>query len=288
MAQAVALGTHMSMAQAQRCVLSSCLDQIGVNASQMASGDHDEEHVHQLRVGLRRLRTALRFFDGALDDSALDEGATGLFRCLSAARDQAAVTQPLERTLARVAAGIGMGYEAPVAAAPADAPDAPSPEEAVRSAAAQALLLNLLARVHDESAPPATDAAALRDELSRRLNGWHRKVIADAKRFAELDDTGRHTLRKRAKRLRYAAEFMSALYRPRDVRRYLKPLRALQDLLGQLTDTMVALAAYRASVSTDAHAWFALGWLAARREQLLADCLPALAAFGKVKRFWKG
>jgi inorganic triphosphatase YgiF len=41
-------------------VLRSTLEQVLVNASEVAIGSDDEEHVHQLRVGLRRTRTALR------------------------------------------------------------------------------------------------------------------------------------------------------------------------------------------------------------------------------------
>ena len=37
-----------------------CLEQVLVNASEIAAGSSDAEHVHQLRVGIRRLRTAMR------------------------------------------------------------------------------------------------------------------------------------------------------------------------------------------------------------------------------------
>ena len=47
-----------------RAVLANGLAHALPNASEIASGDYAEEHVHQLRVALRRLRTALRFFEG--------------------------------------------------------------------------------------------------------------------------------------------------------------------------------------------------------------------------------
>ena len=43
-----------------RAVVASCLSQVLPNASAVASGSGDPAHVHQLRVGLRRLRRALR------------------------------------------------------------------------------------------------------------------------------------------------------------------------------------------------------------------------------------
>ena len=117
----VALERSISPAQAMDAVLRSCLDQISVNASQVASGLHDAEHVHQLRVGLRRLRTALRFFDGsqlgdamdAASRAALSVDAAELFRQLGAARDQEAVAGPLLLALKRALEAVGQPGEAP-------------------------------------------------------------------------------------------------------------------------------------------------------------------------------
>jgi triphosphatase len=43
-----------------RTILQSVLRQVLGNASELASGSTSDDHVHQMRVGLRRLRTALR------------------------------------------------------------------------------------------------------------------------------------------------------------------------------------------------------------------------------------
>ena len=141
----------------------------------------------------------------------------------------------------------------------------------------------------DPAAQPDADApeAALRERLARRLNRWHRQLIADANRYADLDDAGRHRLRKRAKRLRYAVEFCGALFEPRARRRYLRALRALQERLGALGDVVMAMQAYAGRVDSDPRAMFALGWLAARRDGLIAAAAAELKSFGKVRRFWK-
>jgi inorganic triphosphatase YgiF len=94
-AAAVVLEAAMSLRTARRAVLDECLQQVLANASQVASGDFDDEHVHQLRVGLRRLRTALALFAPEGQDDPLDAGAAALFRALGAARDLAAIAQPL-------------------------------------------------------------------------------------------------------------------------------------------------------------------------------------------------
>jgi inorganic triphosphatase YgiF len=282
MATAPALSAAMDLAQGRRTVLAACAEQVLANASQVASGQYGDEHVHQLRVGLRRLRTALRLFDGDVPGATLAEGAALLFRQLGAARDQAAIGGPLRVELQQAMAGAGLALEAPALPAAADSVD---PAECVRAPAAQRFLLDLIAAL--QPGPPAPDGADLREALAQRLQRWHRQVAADAPRFAALDDEARHRLRKRVKRLRYAVEFAAALFEARRVRRYLKPLRALQDRLGVLNDVAVGLQGFRGVAAGDAAAAFALGWLAQRRERLLAECVPALETFAAAKRFWK-
>ena len=295
----VKLLKSMAPAPALDAVLRSCLEQISVNASQIASGSHQPEHVHQLRVGLRRLRTALRFFDGAGLGEAIDApmrealaaDAAALFRQLGQARDRDAVAGPLAIELARALAAVGQPGEPPTLPSSGDEID---PALLVRAASVQRLMLNLIARVQGhEPALAAADAAEpeaplkLRERLARRLNRWHRQVVVDAKRFDALDDEGRHLLRKRIKRLRYAVEFSAAVFGKRAVLRYLQGLRALQERLGVLNDVAVGIALYSAAAPADARALFALGWLAAQRERALAACRPDLKRFVGLRRFWK-
>jgi CHAD domain-containing protein len=112
-------------------------------------------------------------------------------------------------------------------------------------------------------------------------------VVAGAERYERLDDEARHTLRKRVKRLRYAVEFAQGAFDGRGVKRYLKPLRALQERLGAVNDVVMAMDTFRAARDTDPQAWFALGWLEARRVRLVDRAQPDLKAFAKAKRFWR-
>ncbi len=278
----VALSGAMSLEQGRRAGLLSCLEQISVNASQVASGAFDDEHVHQLRIGLRRLRTALRLFrDPAFAELAVQ--AAILFRRFGAARDRAAVAAPLERELAQALAAAGLAFAPP----PLPATDTEGdPVVLTRLGPAQTLLLDLFALTQAEPAPPAPDAPGLRNTLARQLTRWHRRAHADADRFDELDDTSRHTLRKRAKSLRYGVEFAASLFKRRDVERYLKPLQGLQQRLGAIVDATVALDAYRGHSEEDPHVLFALGWLAAHKQSLLRKSRRPVRAFLKCKRFW--
>ncbi len=324
-AQPVILIRSQALVDARRQVLRSCADQVIVNASQIAAGGHGDEHVHQLRVGLRRLRTALQLFSAcdadeaaALRAVAIDGAAAALFRRLGELRDAAVTDSAFGADLAAALHSAGLAAE--VAPAPAGkagtevTPAATTATALVRSAAAQALLLDLLAATSSEpvrpagaepKARPSSVAAAAnvdsrdtphpslapppktRAALAARIARWHRKAAAGAKAWASLDDAGRHRLRKRIKRLRYAVEFSATLFPDGAVRRYLRPLRKLQDKLGEINDVVVAMAAYRSRAGADPHAMFALGWLASRRDVLLAQVEPHTKGFARAKGFWK-
>jgi triphosphatase len=282
-ARPVTLDAPMAAGAAWQAVLRNCADQILANASQVASGAHAPEHVHQLRVGLRRLRSALALFEDA-GDPRLGEGAAALFRQLGAARDDVVIQGEFGAELAAAMRSAGL---VDAAAPQVAAAGGPSPTALLRAPAAQSWLLDLLGAMHAEPAAEAADTPPLRERLAARLNRWHRQVVADAANYGALDDEARHRLRKRAKRLRYATEFCAALFERRAVRRYSKALRALQERLGAVSDVLMALQAFAQRAPADPQAMFALGWLAARREALIAAAAPELKAFAKVGRFWK-
>ena len=68
----------------------------------------------------------------------------------------------------------------------------------------------------------------------------HQKVCADAENYQELDIESRHRTRKRVKRLRYNVEFLQSLFPEKEIKRYLKALKPLQETLGHYNDLFVA------------------------------------------------
>lgn len=285
-AVAVRLTADMPLSVARRAVLQACAQQVLPNGSQVASGQFGDEHLHQLRVGLRRLRAALVLFDGDKDAEPLPLAAASaaLFRELGAARDQAAIGAPLREQLAQAITATGLTLAVP------NLPqgDGADPARALRSAGAQALLLDLLdATLPPQSTRETAEEVSLPALLASRLNRWHRQVRRDARAFGDLDDAARHRLRKRVKRLRYALEFTQSLYGAKKVARQLRVLAEVQDRLGALNDAGVAIAAFRAAPDADASVAFALGWLVARRTALIAQCGPALERYARLGRPWK-
>lgn len=266
-------------------VLDECLAQILHNTIGLLDGDAAlrVEHVHQLRVGIRRLRSALRCFQGwvpaapAVRVDALKQ----LFTTLGAARDADVLDSGVATALAQAGAP---AIQAPHAA------DGPDPVAVLRSGAVQQALLGWLAW-RSEAATPASpsdpaapDAAPppLARRAASRLRRWHRRIAADAQQFAQLDEAAVHALRKRIKRQRYALEFFAPLLRRKPLQHYLAALADVQERMGALNDLFVARDAYTQVLPQDPAAWFALGWLAARIAEAREATQPALRRLARL------
>ena len=303
-----------TVAGAFGAVLDECLAQITRNAVGLLEGDPTlrVEHVHQLRVGIRRTRSALRSFQGWAPSPPADlvEGLRSLFATLGMTRDGDVLHNGVVAELAK--------FGAPHLMLPAGAVG-PEPAEAVRAAKTQQAFLAWIAwratladdphsevdpvtvepgavdssegeanAVHVEQAksepilPVHEDAQTLHRNAERRLRRWHRRIIADRNSFDELDEPNLHALRKRIKRQRYAVEFFAPLLRRQKVEHYLTVLTVVQDRMGELNDLFVARTRYQSLVAADPAAWFALGWLAARIAEVRELAKPALGRLAKV------
>jgi len=284
-----------------RAALAACSAQVFGNASEVAAGDDAGEAVHQLRVGIRRLRTLLRELDALnerVPEQAWDDALATAFRALGAQRDRELLRTDWQPRI-EAAGGPPLHW-------PAD-PAQPGPTELVRSAAFQGLLLDL---VEASLAPPAdaTDAAATSDDdgdeqhddrpaaargkalrrlVGARLERLHRQLLRAGQRFDRLDAAGRHRARKRLKRLRYLAELTAGLFGEKAVARYLQRLTPAQEALGHEHDAGVAAQAYRSAQPPDAGG-FALGWLAAQAPEQIAACRKALRKIDGAARYWRG
>jgi inorganic triphosphatase YgiF len=299
-----ALDDSLTPEQALRRIVGACLDHIMPNASALAAGVAGPEHLHQARVGLRRLRTALRLFgdwSGEVDPRWRAQAAA-VFAALGVQRDQDVIDSTWWPALAQAGAPAGL--------APAAAKDPVTIDDdgaaMLRGDACGALWLALLAFVHAEPAttgtasgpdahaaqpvsgdePGSQDAPArlhmpgrLSELVPPLLERLQRRLMTDARHFGQFDDERRHTVRKRLKQLRYALEFVGALCRRKAVQRCLARLRPAQEALGEYNDLLVAEHYFRRRAEQDGAAWFAVGWLAAQRPARLARAARALARF---------
>ncbi|HEX2010604.1 MAG TPA: CHAD domain-containing protein, partial [Roseateles sp.] len=103
-----------------------------------------------------------------------------------------------------------------------------------------------------------------------------KRLRAEAEGFPAASDTERHRLRKRLKRLRYGLELAGDLLPHKKSRQALARLKPLQDALGQYNDLCRAEAYFR-QMRHSPGAWFAQGWAAARRAELLREATGAVA-----------
>ena len=259
---------HASLRRIAGEALASSLDQVMANASELAAGSREEEHVHQVRVGIRRARTALRELVGA-DCASQEEALVHAFRELGKRRGVHHVLETLAPKL-RATGG-------PV---PAEAPmgRSTSPARIVSAPAFQDALLSLLGTACELRSADAS-AHGVKDEIQRRLDRLHRKSLKDGVRFESLDSGRQHRVRKRLKRLRYLAEFTAPLL-DESSEKYLDSLKKAQDALGEYNDEVTVLAHYRTRAA-DADAWFAIGWLEADRARLARECTRLLRKFAK-------
>jgi len=265
---APARGEFSSAPAAFRAVCDAALRQIEANAAGFLRSQ-DPEFLHQLRVGMRRLRAALRVFRPVLARRPARALARKLARfspSLGAARDWDVFCAWLagRRNLSQAALAMQ-------AAARRDARGAVSSRKFQRMIEAAR---ELAVRGVQEAPMPA---------LARRaLDKAHLRALKKARRMGWEDEAERHLLRIRVKRLRYGCEYFEPCFRA-SRSAYVARLKELQDLLGELNDMAVAQQLLRAL--RDAPATLRSRILARERELLSA--LPAAwARFERQRPFW--
>ena len=271
-------------AQVASAVLQSCLWQIMRNASEVANGSHDPDHIHQLRVGIRRLRTALHEISWLAEgiDPAWAVTLVDVFRALGRQRDHEHLTHQLQPLL-QAAGGPALN--------PGSADmDLSELKALIRSPAFQDVLLGLTGFAHRSGRTPpekhSLTSIKVKKGLRLRLEKLHSRALKDGKKFLSLNETQQHGVRKRLKRLRYLTEFSAPLFSGRKVRAFLAALKPVQDALGQHNDELMAARAYRALAENNTLAWFGVGWLTARSLPNARHCLRQVKVLAKVPAFW--
>ena len=271
-ARAIDLPRRIAPAAGVAALLQATLTPVAANASQMGSGRSAPEHLHQLRVGLRRLRTLLALVEGlwpALDALQLQARAGAWLHALGPVRNRDA-----QAALPGLEAALQTAGLAPASGAPHDGGTAAAAQ--VRDPAAQQLLLELMGVALALPQLPPLAEARLDRVLKPRVRQLQDRVRRRLRRL-DLEDADRaHRLRQRVKRLRDAL-LLSASCMPDRALRPLPALHALQAGLGDLHDTTLALAALQVPPSGVREA-FVRGWLQARQPALQAEVVRLAAA----------
>ena len=255
----------------------------------------DPEGVHQMRVALRRLRSAFGLFKDRLSPAALEADALArdVLKTLGRIRDlDVFLGETLPPVMASAPEGLKAGMGALERKAMAERREA---QAAARQLAAGPLMARLVVRLvrlsHSpqllvrESESPISEIAP--ELMSKR----HSRVLKKGRGYAKLPWESRHEVRIIVKKLRYALDFLSPVFSERQSKRFARTLSRLQDDMGLANDAHVAqdLALALAGEDADAKAGaaFVCGWqqrALAEGEQELVD---AWRDFRKQKPFWK-
>lgn len=278
-AKALTLNKDITAEQALKKIIENCLGQFLPNMAAIADEVAEPEHIHQARVSLRRLRSALKHFSGWSSElnPVWEEQIAELFRKLGDTRDEDAIRTEVLPVIKQ--------HGSPELLLPVSVQPSKELSTIFTSADTIKLLLDLLAFAYSEE-DSKNKTGGLKKHIKKSLDKLHHKVISNAEHFSELEVTEQHKIRKTAKQLRYCVEFISSLYPDKKVQQYLKQLQPVQNTLGQYNDLFIAEGIFNKVVENDSSFWFALGWVKAKQPHLQKRSAKALQTFSQTETFW--
>lgn len=278
-AKALTLNKDITAEQALKKIIENCLGQFLPNMAAIADEVAEPEHIHQARVSLRRLRSALKHFSSWSSElnPVWEEQIAELFRKLGDTRDEDAIRTEVLPVIQQ--------HGSPELLLPVSVQPSKELSTLFTSADTIKLLLDLLAFAYSEE-DSKNKTGGLKKHIQKSLDKLHHKVISNAEHFSELEVTEQHKIRKTAKQLRYCVEFISSLYPDKKVQQYLKQLQPVQNTLGQYNDLFIAEGIFNKVVENDSSFWFALGWVKAKQPHLQKRSAKALQTFSQTETFW--
>ncbi|SFN64510.1 Inorganic triphosphatase YgiF, contains CYTH and CHAD domains [Nitrosospira briensis] len=250
----VSIVTEMSSGEAFQVIVRNCLDHLHSNEAGMLECG-DIEYLHQMRVALRRVRSAFSIFSKAFSKSAfvpVTQELKWLSGQLGPARDwDVFVTE----TLADICTQFPGHAEMMVLQEKCEQIRRHHNDvarKAIGSTRYTEMMLRLGAWLNAESwpvppgLPVSTGLLEVRAKMPAKefstglLAHRHKQLKKYGRKLKNLSPRALHSMRIVAKKQRYAAEFFAALYPHGKTKRYIKSLAELQDVLGGMNDTVVA------------------------------------------------
>lgn len=298
----ILLAPGMSARDAFRVIGFGCLKQVADNAPALASGD--PEGVHQMRVGLRRLRAAISLFKELLQDpatEALKAELKWLTGELSTAREfDVLITDVLAPARKRKVRKEGLPALSREFIAKRNAALARA-KAAVDSGRFRRLTLDVVVWLENgDWTKPSDDLIKKRGDVAieefapTELERRWQKIKKRSKKLATLGPARRHKLRIQGKKMRYATEFFAAIFPGKRRKAFDVAMKRFQDCLGDLNDIAVhekIISRLTGSRSRDGRKRnFAAGLLTgredARFDPVMARAIAAYDQLVKVNTFW--
>jgi triphosphatase len=308
-ARPLILEKDMAASDAFAMILGEGLRQIIANENAILRA-RDVEGVHQMRVAIRRLRSALSAFGKAYAHSEMGRIKTELAWLageLGVARDWDVFQARILKPVADAFPG-DFGVEALTAAARKarrDAWDHVLGE--VEGERYRVLMVDIAAAIsgkvwEDDAIAGTARSRGKSSPYTRPIEKIARKcldtrlsrAVALGDRIEELTVTERHELRILLKRLRYAADFLQSCFPEKAAKKYLSSLTRLQDIFGELNDAAMAegLIAKLTSAEDEPRALLraggiVTGWHMALSAKLWASARKRWRKFQSAKQFWR-
>jgi CHAD domain-containing protein len=242
------LGPETPAERAFVAVFRASLQQVAHNAAGAASGD-DPEYLHQLRVGLRRLRATLRAFREIVPRACARPVLAplrALAPALGEARDLDVFCARLER---HVRAGGIRGGACEALSRCAEERRRAAQQRLRRGLSGKRFAHWLIAAQRwlerapwreSSEVPAGAGRRRLAEQAKRSLKRMGRRLRRAGERLDWSDAAARHGFRIRLKRFRYACEFFRGALPGQRTAKLIGALKRLQDLLGELNDLGVA------------------------------------------------
>lgn len=274
--------------EAFRQIALACLEQLQRNEHGVIHSQ-DPEYVHQARVALRRLRSALKVFAPALP-AAFTQAWNQAWQALAAALGEARNWDVL---LGETLPPLQTAFHdhRPVQRLTLEA------QRRARQAhrvVAKLLTLDEYPRLVTEftaSLFALTDEAPAADSLAtfavEQLKLRARCARQLATRHSTLTPEERHRMRIAFKKLRYTLEFFASLLPQRKLKLYLAALAQLQDELGLINDHVTAAQLIEAVLGPDRKGPVH-GWIAGRHALLVAELPEVLVLWLTQRAPWNG
>jgi CHAD domain-containing protein len=231
-AEPVGLHRGLTIVQGFEAIIASCLCHLQLNLA-LVVDRRNAEALHQARVAIRRLRSALAVFAPLTAGRQLTPIKNELRWLVSEFGDARDFDVYLERHLLDDQRSFAQERRE-------DAYDRAA--EAITSLRSRLLFLEILAWMREGKWRTGSNARKMLDPfIDRRIDRLWEKV-SDSGAISRMNDHRRHHLRIRVKRLRYALEFTEGLHsrRPRRKRKFGKALKEAQQSLGALQDIVTA------------------------------------------------
>jgi inorganic triphosphatase YgiF len=277
-----------SIASALRSVIGACLVHVQSNVPGALLRQEDE-YLHQVRVGLRRLRVALSLaqrFCADAELAALHEQVAKLCVELGCSREwDVFVTQTLAPICTRLPDHVGL-HEVLSASEKSRRFQHVKMENSLAAQDFQRLLLRFGAWMLNDHW--GKEEAALEHFVAQTLKKHSKHVVNLGNALTGKEAAQLHALRIACKKLRYTAEMFGSLFAESRTKGYLAALARLQDILGVLNDIAVAQRLLHESDNTAYRDTVALihGWMEHDYSERIAEFGNAWKNFSEQKVFW--